>query len=129
VRVAITDIRGSAPPLIAFTSAAGSADAIWRGDSPPELREYDVELDVPGQIRWGQDAEIDAMSAPGISRLGEEVRVVGRVLDYDDVGVLSLEFAGTLVMVQVADGPSPDVVVGTVVSVRVRQLEIYPSSI
>lgn len=128
MRVTVTGIRGSAPSLVEFTSDVGNADAIWRGHSPPELQDYDVELNIPGQLRWGAEAEIDAAAAAGISRVGAETRVVGRVVECDDIGVLSLELAGSLVMVELADGPPSDVA-GANVSLRIRRLELYPSSI
>ena len=128
MRVTVSAIRGSVPPLVEFRSVAGGADAIWRGDVPPELQDYDVELEVPEQLRWGQDAGVDAEAAAGISHLGSDTRIVGRVLECDDVGVLSVEVAGTLIMVELTERP-PANIAGANVSLRVRRLELYPSSL
>jgi hypothetical protein len=128
MRITVTEIRDAAPHTVWFTSAAGSATGIWRGETPPGLQDYDVELEVPGKLRWGQDAEIDAGARAGLRELDGESQIVGRAVECDTAGVLSLEIGGTIVMVELSSHPFADVA-GATVSVRVQHLEIYPSTV
>jgi hypothetical protein len=128
VRVTVTEIRGTAPHIVGFSSAAGSATGIWRGETPPGFRDYDVELEVPGKLRWGKDVDIDEGAPAGLRQFDGEGQIVARAVECDAAGVLSLELGGTIVMVELSNRPSADVA-GATVSVRVQHLEIYPSMV
>jgi hypothetical protein len=93
---------------------------------PPSLDDYDIELEVPGRLRWGDDVEIDAAATVGLREVDGDNQIVGRANECDAAGVLSLDIGGSIVMLELANRPSADLA-GAIVSVRVQRLEIHPA--
>jgi hypothetical protein len=127
MRITITDIR-DAERLVSFTSAAGAASGIWRGSRSPQIGQCDVELDIPGRLRWGHGIAKSNRTSAGLRELDGECELVGRAIEWDGAGVLTIEVGGGIVLVETADRPADDVVAGYV-ALRVPVLELYPSAL
>ena len=70
--------------------------------------------------------DVDAPS--GFRQRDGETQIVARVVECDAAGVRSVELGGTLVMVELSNRPSLDVT-GATVSIRVKHLAIYPTTV
>jgi hypothetical protein len=115
-------------PAVAFSSETGNATGLWHGDAPPRPGEHDVEIEIPGTYRWGDNVRPGGSLATSLSTTHEGFRVTGRAVGLDPDGMLWLDVDGGVVMVE-TDGQPPQDIVGRVIELDAPALEIYPTSI
>ena len=108
-----------------------SGVAAWRGDGePPVDAAVDVEIDIADEVSWGdivRDSEkIDAcvQSAQG----SDQLVVRGVVDEVDQLGVLVLNVAGAIVLIETIGEP-PEGVVGSTVVIVTRRASVFPTGI
>ena len=111
---------------VVIRTETGEARVVWRGESPPELGETDVELTLQGPVRWG--AEVIPVVAGERPGFGEDGSLVAAVDGVDFDGVLRLRMAGDVFMIA-PTGSQPRIRVGDLVRVRGVEIEIYPTNI
>ncbi len=111
---------------VVIRTETGEARVVWRGESPPELGETDVELTLQGPVRWG--AEVISVVAGERPGFGEDGSLVAAVDGVDFDGVLRLRMAGDVFMIA-PTGSQPRIRVGDLVRVRGVEIEIYPTNI
>ena len=104
----------------------GEARFVWKGATPPELGETDVEISLQGPLRWG--AEVIPVVAGERPGFGEDGSLVAAVDGVDFDGVLKLRMAGDVFMIA-PTGSQPRIGVGDLVRVRGVEIEIYPTNI
>ncbi|MEA2274338.1 MAG: hypothetical protein QOI98_3046 [Solirubrobacteraceae bacterium] len=113
---------------VSFSSPAGHATAVWRGEKLPDPGDYDVELDIPVELRWGRDLRERENLAPGIEQTSDGYRLAGRAVDLGSDGVLAIDLGGSIVMLD-TEGTPPTNVVGKMVEFDSPVLELYPTNI
>ncbi len=111
---------------VIIRTETGEARVVWRGESPPEFGETDVELTLQGPVRWG--AEVIPVVAGERPGFGEDGSLVAAVDGVDLDGVLKLRMAGGVLMLA-PSGSQPRIGVGDLVRVRGVEIEIYPTNI
>jgi hypothetical protein len=111
---------------VVIRTETGEARVIWKGATPPELGETDVEISLQGPFRWGAEViQVVAGERPGF---GEDGSLVAAVEGVDFDGVLKLRMAGDVFMIA-PTGSQPRIGVGDLVRVRGVEIEIYPTNI
>jgi hypothetical protein len=101
----------------------GEARVVWRGDAPPSVGETNVELTLPGPLRWGTEV----MPAASGERTGirEDGSVVALVDEIDVDGVMKLRIGYGLVMIA-PTGNQPPISAGDLVHIQGTEIEIHP---
>jgi hypothetical protein len=119
----------SGRPLIRMRATAGEFVAMWQGSEPVGVGDQlDVELDVSHPQAW-DDVRLNAATRPSFEVLaGDAVLVTGRVVEVDHSGVMVIEVGGSLVSFDM-EGTPPTQVVGQLVSLLLRDLEVHPTGV
>jgi hypothetical protein len=73
-----------AQTTVEFSADAGSATADWEGETPLLHAEFDVEIEVPGRMAWGNEIHKLAGSLEAIQPGPNSVRIAGRILSIED---------------------------------------------
>lgn len=114
---------------IRLGTTAGQLLGTWRGDQPVDLNDIvDVEVDA-------RDSHLfDEIEIPSVPREGFKIReddsvaITGRVVEVDHLDVMTLEVGGGLLSLEM-EGVAPFGIVGTVVTLVVRDLDVHPTGI
>lgn len=119
----------AADSRVRLGTTAGELMGTWRGEQPVELGDIvDVEIDV--RVTYMFD-ELEFASVPEEGfriHEGNAVAITGRAVEVDHLDVMTLEVGGTLLSVEM-EGIAPLGIVGTVVTLVVRDLDVYPTAI
>ena len=109
---------------VSFACAVGSAVGLWNGPSPHVGSSYDVELEAPGLLLWGDDLRLcRGCEDDTITQLDEGgVLVQGAVIALEDDGTVVLRVGDGLLMLDTAGDPERGV---TRVQARVPELRLY----
>ncbi|MGW7660778.1 hypothetical protein [Streptomyces sp. NPDC054756] len=99
------------PWLANVQTSFGGAAVRWCGDQAAEPGEYRVEWTIDQDIVWGHNAKPAVGTGPGLRTGGHCVVVRGR-LNLTEDGAALLDFAGTKVLLNLAD-PLPEDVADT----------------
>lgn len=106
----------SGDSLITFVAQFGTASGKWAGPPPGAGNECDVELEIPGPLKWGDDiCEVDN-GEPAIFQRGEATYIVGRLQAMNEDGIAEVTLRDAVVVVEVSDGgckPPCDVLIKT----------------
>ena len=122
MRLHVTAARTPDSHTVVVDGPNVSGVAAWRGDGEPPVGaavdvDVDVEIDIADEVSWGdivRDSEkIDAcvQSAQG----SDQLVVHGVVDEVDHLGVLVLNVAGAVVLIETFGAPPEGVVGSTVV--------------
>jgi hypothetical protein len=127
MKISVMEVLDGEPPVVAFVCSAGSAHGLWRGETAPDLGDYDVQFMFPAALAWGRQIRFieAAMYRPPAFQAG--CRMVGVVTDVSPENVLWIDLAGHVVMVE-SDPLPPADLVGATVELDVAALELYPPS-
>lgn len=108
---------------------AGEFVATWQGGEPIGVGEQlDVELEVSHPQDW-DDVRLTAAASPSFEVVtGDAVLVTGRVVEVEHSGVLVIEVGGSLVSFDM-EGTPPTQIVGQLVSLVLRDLEVHPTGV
>lgn len=112
--------------LVEFSCSLGLGQGAWRGSQPAAEGPCDVELDIPATLIWGASI-VTTDEPPSLQRFHDgETVLICRVLQLDELGVLTVD-AGGLVLVETSGQP-PAALHGNVRLV-VPRLEVHPTGI
>ncbi len=129
MRAQVLDPPRSSDSRIRLGTSAGHLMATWRGDESVDVHDFfDVEIDVRATHLF---EELEFVSSPGEGfriQHDDAVAVTGRVVEVDDQGVMSLEVGSALLSIEM-EGIAPLEISGTLATVVVRDLEVYPTAI
>jgi hypothetical protein len=126
MRVRIDQSADARTQAVPFSSSVGRSAGIWRSDTPPDPGEYDVELEIPGTLRWEHEIHPGVGPGPGLGETPDAYLVTGRVVNLEPDGSLTLDVDGSVVMVD-TDGSLPAGMVGELVELHTPVLELYPT--
>lgn len=113
---------------VEFSGRIGAGIGRWSGAGEPVEGRFDVEFDVSLPVRWSSIAvlECGGEERVEVSAVGPTlVDVLGRVLDCDEEGVLSLAVGATNLLLDTTGEPILGVV-GRRVRVNGLALELFP---
>lgn len=122
----VTDARHEGAP-VAVTGAGFQGRARWLGRPEKAGAQVDVELQIRDEVDW-QDVVLVSEAAVLVDRDGTDLVMRGVVDDLDKDGVLTLRLADGVVLIDTR-GEAPLGVVGRVVRIGVRDVEIVPTQI
>jgi hypothetical protein len=101
----------------------------WISDTPPTKGRVSVEIDIPGEFNWGPEVSLTPESDETcIEMHGDHVSITGRVIDFDELNVLTIVTAGSPVMIDTIGEP-PLGIVGRKVLVRAPKIDFYPTGV
>jgi hypothetical protein len=108
-------------------SGVGTAVVLWAGPSEEVGGQHHVEWSIDEDVSWGSNTLPAAVPSFGLWEDGGQLVLRGRLSFTDDGGAM-LEFAGTLILLDLAVPGPPEVVNGAWVEVRVPQssVTLYP---
>ena len=115
--------------IVHFESQLGSAYARWIGSTPERGIEYDVELEVPGTLRWGREIRGKSETTVAEERIFEQggtVHLVGRLESIDEQGTGTIRFGGDIVLIEIVDVPRT---IPGWVHICVPQLQLFDISL
>jgi hypothetical protein len=110
---------------LVLETPAGTIGGLWRGHGAVDLNDVlDVELELPRSHDW---SEIDCVrdDKPNLWGSRSDPWLEGIALDVDELGVLTLDVAGAILLVDTTGDP-PDGIVGERVRLRSVDLEFHP---
>lgn len=114
---------------IRLGTSAGQLLGTWRGDRPLDHNDIvDVEIDVRDSHMF-DDLELVSVQKDGFEiREDNSVAITGRVVEIDHQDVMILEVGGALLSLEM-EGVAPVGIVGTLVTLVVRGLDVHPTGI
>jgi hypothetical protein len=101
-KVSVDDTRTT----VSFSTTLGSAVAEWLGQPPRLHEEYDVELEIPGRLTWGDSIHQVHAGREAIESGMGTVGLVGRIVSVDEDGCLALQIGDSIVLVDATGVPS-----------------------
>jgi len=90
---------------VEFTSALGNGAAKWVGVPPQQGNAYDVEIDVNDNFQWGKNITITTEEASEINTAGDDVLFYGKVLAYENDGILTVKVGEGIIFLEVSNTP------------------------
>lgn len=90
---------------VEFSSALGSGAAIWVGMPPRQGNTYYVEIDIDDIFQWGKNINISMQENPKIDVVGNNILFFGKIIAYEDDGLLAVKVGGDVIFLEVSDGP------------------------
>lgn len=126
MRIFILKADDGKDPEVTIRTAKGEARVVWRGSTPPEVGETNVELDVPGALHWGLEV-VPAASGERVG-VGRDGSLVGAVIGVDPDGVVKLGLDGGLLMID-PKGTPPPLRMGDLISIKGVRIEVYPEDL
>ena len=91
---------------VEFSSALGSGAAIWVGMPPRQGNTYDVEIDIDDIFQWGKNINISMQEKPKIDVLGNNLLFFGKIMAYEDDGLLTVKVGRDIIFLEVSDAPN-----------------------
>ena len=129
MRAQVLEPPRSSDSGIRLGTSVGDLLGTWRGEQPVEVSDFiDVEIDVRAAHVFD---ELDFVSNPDEGfriQQDDAVAVTGRVVEIDHQGVMSLEVGSALLSIEM-EGVAPLEISGMLVTLVVRDLEVYPTAI
>jgi len=90
---------------VEFSSALGSGAAIWVGMPPRQGNTYYVEIDIDDVFQWGKNINISVQENPKIDVVGNNLLFFGKIIAYEDDGLLAVKVGGDIIFLEVSDAP------------------------
>lgn len=90
---------------VEFSSALGSGAAIWVGMPPRQGNTYYVEIDIDDIFQWGKNINISMQENPKIDVVGNNLFFFGKIIAYEDDGLLAVKVGGDVIFLEVSDAP------------------------
>lgn len=123
--VVLASVEGQGTDLRIDTEV-GPVQGVWRGDSPLNSGEaLDVELEFPNARAWH---DIASAASTNATRIISSAPLFGTVVELFDDGVLLVKIGGSIVQIELDNGPSLDPA-GKTVAISPDDLEIYPTGV
>lgn len=91
---------------VEFTSALGCGAATWVGMPPRQGNTYDVEIDIDDIFQWGKNINISMQEKPKIDVLGNNLLFFGKIMAYEDDGLLTVKVGRDIIFLEVSDAPN-----------------------
>lgn len=111
---------------VTFSSEFGKGFAQWVGLPPTSGEIYDVEIDIDEVLTWGESVTTSTSDIPAIYLKGGLLYFVGRVVQYEKNGCLSLSIGDSVILVSVEGAPDE---LGTTVVCKTASVKLYPTNI
>ena len=86
---------------VSFTCLVGSARARWMGGVPIVSVDYEVELEVPGILKWGEQIVETKQTRPAISQQAAQALIVGTLSAMRSEGVAEVRVGDDIILVEV----------------------------
>lgn len=90
---------------VEFSSALGSGAAIWVGMPPRQGNTYYVEIDIDDIFQWGKNINISMQETSEIDVVGNNLLFFGKIIAYEDDGLLAVKVGGDIIFLEVSDAP------------------------
>lgn len=90
---------------VEFTSALGCGAAAWVGMPPRQGNTYDVEIDIDDIFQWGKNINISMQENPKIDVVGNNILFFGKIIAYEDDGILAVKVGRDIIFLEVSDAP------------------------
>ncbi|MGL4036902.1 hypothetical protein ACR3LQ_21900 [Kosakonia cowanii] len=91
---------------VEFTSALGRGAATWVGMPPRQGNTYDVEIDIDDIFQWGKNINISMQEKPKIDVVGNNLLFFGKIMAYEDDGLLTVKVGRSIIFLEVSDTPN-----------------------
>jgi len=101
----IVEIKPGAA-TVSFGTQLGDASGQWVGDLPIVGGNYEVEIEVPGVLKWNTEISETQSTVESVFEENSRVCIVGRLLAIDDDGVAAIELCGDIILVEIVGTPS-----------------------
>lgn len=90
---------------VEFSSALGSGAATWVGMPPRQGNTYYVEIDIDDIFQWGKNINISMQETSEIDVVGNNLLFFGKIIAYEDDGLLAVKVGGDVIFLEVSDAP------------------------
>lgn len=109
MKINITKIKKleEAQAAVQFDSSWGSAPATWMGEAPEVGNEYDVEIEVPSALNWGEDIYESLKSGVGIFESDGRACLTCHLDSIDENEVATILFGDDVLLIEVKGMPTP----------------------
>ena len=113
---------------VEFETEYGSAIGIWKDETPPEMKEYIVELDIRKLIKYS-DINVSNIDEPRIELVSKGILITALLLEYDFDGCATLKLGDSLLEVETIYSPNFISMCGHYVLFLVSDIDIYDEHI
>jgi hypothetical protein len=111
--------------FVSFASTIGRAHGRWVGPRPEIKSEYEVELEIPGPLRWGEQINVTEQMIPAVFEQGGDTFLIGTLQRFDGT-VAEVTLADSVMLVEL------DRVACTMpcqVVIRTRDLQLFDANV
>lgn len=114
---------------VEFISNYGFAKALWQGEVPQIEISYDVEIEIPTILRWGDEIRLGATNElKNMLTLKKDKIFICGVIEsvdiIDDNKTCEIRVGDSLIIVDVEG--IPDNMVGKTISITTENIVLYP---
>jgi hypothetical protein len=100
VRVKSVGSASASQTCVSFVCDIGGGSGQWLGSAPSVDAEYDVEIDLLGVLKWGEQVRATEQLAPSLAQREQLTVVVGTLQAFDGE-VAELRLLDDVVLVEV----------------------------
>jgi len=72
---------------------------------PRQGNTYYVEIDIDDIFQWGKNINISVQENPKIDVVGNNLLLFGKIIAYEDDGLLAVKVGGDVIFLEVSDAP------------------------
>ena len=101
----IVEIKPDAA-TVSFSTHLGDASGQWVGELPTVGGNYEVEIEVPGVLKWNTEISETQRTVESVFEENSQVCIVGRLQSIDDDGVAAIQLCNDILLVEIVGTPS-----------------------
>lgn len=127
MRVEVLQALSPSQGIVCFRCEAGVASGRWMGSNPAEVGQFDVEIEVPGEVAEWTAAPSGVASLSEASGAESVTIITGEVVRFDDGddSVVEIRVGSDILLIEIPNRRS-DLPLKGLISFRVPNIQLYP---
>ena len=109
--------------VVSFDSDYGSAEGLWKQNSPTIGCSYDVEIEVDGDITWLVNTHQSHEVIPKLEKSGNLTRIVAQLESSEEDGCCVLRIGTSILLTEIKGMPNLDK--GTFIEMKVHSIRLF----
>lgn len=123
MKVRVVDVKEeNTKNITTFSTDFGIAQAIWEGEAPLIEKEYFVELEIAGVLKWEKDIVKSGNSQPIIETRDDITYINGCLESIDDDGYTVIRIGESIICLEAEGDAYP---IGTFVEIQINSITLY----
>lgn len=126
MKITVTGITDTPEgPVVDFTSTVGTARGLWQGDIEAGLGSFDVEIEVPHEVREWHRTDPGVFHLTGEDPGKVDIKIQGTLESIGDDCVNAVKVSSDIILMETA-AKIPDTHLGEGITFSVPSIHLYP---